>query len=355
MQLRGNIKKILFLSLVLVVSAGLLVLLIAAINKKGHSTCNGAAVTIHSANTSVFLNKQDVLAIIAPGKDNQPKGKPLSSFDLKKIEAALKQNVWVGDAQLFFDNNDILQVTVEERTPVARIFTVNGNSFYIDSAGKRLPLNNRMTIKLPVFSNFPSDKETLYGADSLLLEQVRKMSPFILSSPFWMAQIAQIDITPNRSFEMLPVVGKHIIAFGDGEDYVKKFQRLYLFYRQVAAKAGMDKYSVINVQYDQQVVATRKGPAGKIDSLQAIKNIKKLIEASRQIAADTLSTTVDNNIVANAAPSPTLTILKEQPSNTSSKDSFHHVPTSASPPPLKSRASLPSAKHPKAVMKRKSG
>jgi len=354
MFIQGNVKKILLLSLALVVGAGLLVLLIAAINKKSHSTCNGAAVTIHSANTAVFLNKQEVLAIIAPGKDNQPRGKPLSSFDLKKIEAALKQNVWVGDAQLFFDNNDILQVTVEERTPVARIFTVNGNSFYIDSAGKRLPLNSRMTIKLPVFSNFPSDKETLYGADSLLMEQVRKMSPFILRNPFWMAQIAQIDITPTRSFEMLPVVGKHIIAFGDGENYEKKFQRLYLFYKQVSAKAGMDKYSVINVQYDQQVVATRKGPAGKIDSLQAIKNIKKLIEASRQVSPDTLSTTVDNNIVANAAPSPTLTILKEQPTTTI-RDSFHHVPTSASPPPLKSRASLPSQKHPKAIMKRQSG
>ena len=35
------------------------------------------------------------------------RGKPLASFDLKKMEAAIEQNVWVKDAQLFFDNNGV--------------------------------------------------------------------------------------------------------------------------------------------------------------------------------------------------------------------------------------------------------
>ena len=356
MSFTGKIRKILFLSLALVTGAGLLVLLIAAINKKNHKICNGTEVVIKSTNSDFFLNKQEVLAIIAPDKNNPPKGKLLASFDLKKIEAALKKNVWIKDAQLFFDNNGVLRVTVEERAPVARIFTVNGNSFYIDSSAKRLPLNSRMTIKLPVFSNFPSDKEVLYGADSLLMQQIRHISPFILANPFWMAQIAQIDITPYRTFEMMPVIGKHIIAFGDGEAYEQKFHRLYLFYQQVGAKVGLDKYSIINVQYDKQVVATRKGTAGRIDSLQALKNIKKLIEASKQIPYDTVSTMVDNNFVANAQPEPTLTILKEHQKNTAIKDSFNNVPASANPPSLKSRASLPQPKNkPKAVMKKPNG
>ena len=76
--------------------------------------------------------------IIAPDKNNPPKGKPLASFDLKKIEVSIEQNVWIKDAQVFFDNNGVLRVAVAERTPVARIFTVNGNSFYIDSSGNRL-------------------------------------------------------------------------------------------------------------------------------------------------------------------------------------------------------------------------
>ena len=144
MSFTGKIRKILLLSLALVTGTGLLVLLIAAINKKNHTICNGTEITISGKSSDFFLNSQDVLNIIAPDKNNPPKGKLLASFDLKKIEAALKQNVWIKDAQLFFDNNNVMRVTVEERSPVARIFTVNGNSFYIDSSGKRLPLNSRM-------------------------------------------------------------------------------------------------------------------------------------------------------------------------------------------------------------------
>lgn len=354
MTIKRNIRKLLLLSVVLVAGAGLLVLLIAAINKKNHQHCSGVDIAIHGNGKSQFLNKQEVMNLIAPDKTNTPRGKLLVSFDLKKMEAALKQNVWIRDAQLFFDNNGMLRVSVEERWPVARIFTVNGNSFYIDSSGRRLPLNSRMTIKLPVFSNFPVDTEALHGADSVLMQQVKQLSVFILNDPFWMAQIGQVDITPYRNFEMSPVIGRHIIAFGDGTDYEQKFHRLFLFYQQVGAKVGLDKYSVINVQYDRQVVATRKGIAGKIDSLQALKNIQQLIDASKQLQNDTLSTTVDNNIAANAAPSPTLTILKDHRENAAAKDSLNKVPASTHPTSLKNRAVLPpgKAKQPKAVMKR---
>src|SRR5450432_1858481 len=357
MSIKSNIKKILLLSLGLVVGAGLLLLLIAAINKKNHKNCTGVNITINSKDGELFLNRQDIMNIIVPDKNNAPAGKPLASFDLKKMEAALEQNVWIKDGQLFFDNNGALRVTVEERTPVARIFTVSGNSFYIDSSGKQLPLSGKMTIKLPVYSNFPANKETLYSADSLLMEQIKQLSPFILSHPFWMAQIAQIDITPNRTFEMIPVIGKHTIVFGDGADYEQKFHRLFLFYQQVGAKVGLDKYSVINVAFDKQVVATKKGTTGKIDSLQAIKNIQKLIEASKELPYDTVSTMVDNNIAAYAAPMPTLTILKDNHINTAIKDTLNKVPSSIHPTSLKSRAIEPvqQKRQPKAVMKRSSG
>jgi hypothetical protein len=123
----------------------------------------------------------------------------------------------------------------------------------------------------------------------------------------------------------------------------------------VGAKVGLDKYSIINVQYDKQVVATRNGPAGKIDSLQALKNIQKLIGASKQLPYDTVSTMVDNNIVANAVPVPTLTVLKDHQRNAAIKDSFNNIPASANPTPLKKKAVLPSqkSKQPKAVMKKR--
>jgi cell division protein FtsQ len=356
-----HIKKILLLSLGIVTGAGLLVLLIAAINKKNHKNCNGVEVTINSKNDNLFLNRQDVMAIIAPDKNNPPKGKPLASFDLNKLEILLRQNVWIKDAELYFDNKGMLRVNIGERQPVARIFTVTGNSFYIDSSGKHLPLSEKLSVKLPVYSNFPSDKMVLHGADSLLLQQIKQINRYLLSDSFWTAQIAQIDITPAYTFEMVPVIGRHIIVFGDGNDYEKKFHRLLLFYQQVAAHAGFDKYSMINVQYDNQVVGTRKGTIGKIDSLQALKNIQKLIEASHQLPVDTVSTMVDNNILTNAVSEPPLATLNEKQSNITIANQTPEVPTPSHPSSMKSHPPLPRENKPilthekpkpKAVMKK---
>ena len=341
MSIKSNIRKLLFLALTVVLSGALLVLLIAAISKKNHSYCKGVAVKITGIGNYYFLGRKDVMNIIAPGTENALLRKPLASFDLNRMESLLEHNVWVKDAELFFDNNDILRVNVEEREPIARIFASNGNSFYIDSSGKHLPLNDKMVVKLPVFTNFPTDIPFLHGSDSLLMEQVKAISQYILKDSFWNAQLAQLDINAEKKFEIIPVVGNHVILFGNGEDIIQKFHRLMLFYQQVSSKVGMDKYSFINVQYDKQVTATRKVAAGKIDSLQVLKNIQKLIEASHQLQNDTVSTMVDNNIVVNNKPDSSLTVLTDESHHTARKNSLNAVPTATNLRSMKSHPSVP--------------
>src|SRR5580693_1537733 len=142
---------------------------------------------------------------------------------------------------------------------MARIFTTTGRSFYIDSSGTQLPLAAKLPIKLPVFTSYPYKEIKNQGTDSALLTDIKTVANFILNDSFWMAQIDQIDITSAGTFEMIPVVGNHVIEFGDGTDYKAKFERLFIFYKEVLTKTGFNKYSKINVQYRGQVIGTRKG------------------------------------------------------------------------------------------------
>jgi cell division protein FtsQ len=153
----------------------------------------------------------------------------------------------------------VLQVRVEERVPVARLFTTTGNSFYIDSSGERLPLSDKFSERLPVFTGFPSENDNVKHTDSALVRDIINISNYLAQDSFWMAQISQVDITPDNTFEMIPVVGGHVIDFGDGTDYDKKFRRLLLFYQQVLSKTGMDVYERLNVQYARQVIGVKKG------------------------------------------------------------------------------------------------
>ena len=55
---------------------------------------------------------------------------------------------------------------MQEREPVARVFTVAGSTFYIDDELTQLPLSEKFSARLPVFTNFPSDNKVLAKADS---------------------------------------------------------------------------------------------------------------------------------------------------------------------------------------------
>ncbi|MGC4235473.1 MAG: hypothetical protein QM594_21045, partial [Niabella sp.] len=211
-------------------------------------------------------------------------GQRKSEFNLPLIEDLLEQSAWVYNADLYFDNNAILHANVTERKPLARIFTSLGASFYIDEAGKHIPLSDKISLDLPVFTGYPA-KKIMNSADSVLMQNIIATASFISSDPFWNAQVAQIDINNCGAdcwnLEMIPVVGNHKVDLGDGSDIVSKFHRLYLFYDQVLKRTGFDKYQKIDVQYNGQVIGV-KGNYTKVDSIQLRKNIEHLLQQSRE-------------------------------------------------------------------------
>ncbi len=291
MNTKKIILKILLTAVWLAVGSGLIVLLVAAIGKKNRQNCSDYTIKIKgnqnsfSAGCCAFVDANDVLKLLMTGTAGGIKGQPMNSFQLMKLENLLEQNLWIRDAELYFDNHDVLHVTVKEREPVARIFSKAGNSFYIDNNGVRMPLSEKLSARVPVFTNFP-EKKYLTQKDSALLNDVRKTAQFIINNPFWMAQVAQVDITPQQTFEMVPTIGNHLVKLGNSENIERKFHRLFIFYQQVLSKSGFDKYSVIDVQYTGQVIGTKKGTTtAAIDSIQLRNNVQKLLNMAKQMQA----------------------------------------------------------------------
>jgi len=250
-----------------------LVLLVAAMQKKSAKKCDDVQIEITGATEHVFVDEKDVKEILK--EKGSFTGVAMTSVNLRNIEEALEKDPWIKNAELFFDNKQVLQVSITEREPIARIFTVTGNSFYLDSSGKVLPLSEKLSARVPVFTGFPFGKK-LSKPDSLLLKDVISLSNYIYADSFWNAQIAQIDINGNE-FDMVPVIGNHIIRFGDINDKEKKFKKLFSFYKNVSTRVGFDKYETINLMYEGQIVATRRGAAVPLtDSVSAIQQMETL-------------------------------------------------------------------------------
>jgi cell division protein FtsQ len=259
MGIKKNINRIILVCFWLLAGTGLIVLLIAAVNSRSHQVCDGYDININGNGTGKwFIDKNDIINVLTENKSVSIKNKPIKSFNLGAIEAKLEKESWVKDAELFFDNEGVLKVKVTEREPVARLFTTTGQSFYIDSTGKKLPLSSKLSVKLPVFTSYPYAGKKAGTTEKKLLRDIKDMSLYLSKNPFWMAQVSQIDITPSKEFEIVPTIGNHVIEFGDADDIDQKFHRLLIFYKQVLAKTGMDKYERIKVQFAQQVIGVKK-------------------------------------------------------------------------------------------------
>ena len=281
---KKTIRKILFVSMWMVIGGGMLVLLIAAMGKQKKNTCKDYSITIKGNEAKdFFLTETDVVKLLKAATKGNIKGQSKASFNLQQMENLLEENVWIKDAQLYFDNKEVLHVSVVERKPVARIFTQTGKTFYIDENEQGIPVSENMTIKVPVFTGVP-DKENRAKKDSLLIHDIRTTAQFINGNPFWTSQVAQIDVAASNAdgsleFEMVPVIGNHIVKLGDGENVEQKFNRLFIFYKQVLARSGFDKYKTIDVRFEGQVVGG-KSENPKVDSVQLRKNVENLLQQS---------------------------------------------------------------------------
>ena len=251
------------------------VLLVAAMKAKDSKACSSVEISIEGATKNMFIKKADVVDVLNEGGIYA--GKTLDAINLKATEEQLEKNAWIKGAELFFDNHQVLHINITEREPIARVFTQNGNSFYIDSTAMRLPLTENATARLIVFTSFPSDKKILSKPDSLVLDDVKHIALYINADSFINAQTAQVNITPQRTYEITPVVGSQVIRIGNADSLNEKFTKLIAFYKQVFSKTGFERYSVIDVQYEGQVVAVRKGKGYSMpsDTAKAMQQLKQ--------------------------------------------------------------------------------
>lgn len=293
---RYSIKSILLTIAWIIIGCGTTVLLVAGMREKDAGKCKAVEIEISGVKDNWFVDKTDVLNTIMQIANGDPKGKSIGSFNLKAMETTLEKSTWIKAAELFFDNNNVLRVNILEREPIARIFTTSGTTFYIDSSIKILPLSEKFSARLPVFTSFPSDKAVLSSADSNLLRSICRLSMAIQADSFRTALIDQVDITPERNFEMIPKIGNQVIVFGDAADAEKKFDKLEKFYRIVMSKVGWSKYGSINVQYKNQVVAKLRGAEEKTsDSLRTLQIMQLMADQAERRSQDSVAALLPDN------------------------------------------------------------
>jgi cell division protein FtsQ len=101
---------------------------------------------------------------------------------------------------------------------------------------------------------------------------VSHLAKALMNDEFWKNQVVQHNVLRDRGVELVPRVGNHIIYIGQlpetkyvnerkklVTDYVnKKMDRLKKFYIYGLSQAGWNKYSYINVEFDNQIICKKR-------------------------------------------------------------------------------------------------
>jgi cell division protein FtsQ len=225
-----------------------------------------------------MLDEMEIISTLWPDqKKGFPQGEKLVSVNLYALERQLEKNPWIFSADMFFDQHHVLHINVQQRTPVARLFTPAGSSVYMDENFTVLPVKMNDAISLPVFTNFYINPAGANAQDSLVLQRITGLAQYMLADPFWMAQIEQVNINADHGFELVTQVGDQAIRLGNRSDWAAMLDKLKMVYRRISDENGWTKYATIDLQFKDQVVCIKGNglyhvpdSTAEMDSLNAV-------------------------------------------------------------------------------------
>lgn len=241
-------KRILFTILLLMISVYLVIAVTAFNHKPSDVICQNVELIISDSLHADFVTIGEVKSILNKQKLN-PSGKLLASVSTDTLEKILNTHPLIDQVECFKTPNGKVCVEVAQRIPIMRVISSNGESYYIDNKGIPMPQNTKCTAHLPV--------ATGKIEKSFAMRELHDFALFLQQNTFWDAQIEQIHVLNDNSVELVPRVGNHIIYLGKLTNVESKLERVKLFYKKALNQVGWNKYSRINVEFENQIVCTR--------------------------------------------------------------------------------------------------
>lgn len=237
---------------VVLIDIALVVYLVLSITVLNHpdeqySVCNEVKIDIKEGEVQGFLNPDEIKAQLQHAK-LYPLGNPMDQINSRLIEEALLQNPFVEKAQCYKTQSGSIHITLTQRLPVIHVKADNGDDYYVDTHGNVMP-NTLLASNLVVVTG----QVTKPYAKKVLT----KVGNFLIRNKLWFHQVEQLNVLSDGSVEMVPRVGNHVIYLGKPVNLSQKLDRLEKFYRYGLSKAGWNKYSYINLEFDNQIICKK--------------------------------------------------------------------------------------------------
>ena len=252
--------KALFKVLGAILLTGGLVVLMGFVHKKQAKVmCKSMEIVIPG--DKFLITKEEIKDLVSMA-DSSILWYPISYARLRSLEKTIRESPYVKDASVYTDVNGVLKIEIAQREPLVRIINEHSIHFYVDASGHKMPLSANYTPRVLVVSGHIPESSRV-GGDTLetrVAGDILTLARFINKDEFWKAQIGQVYVNSEKEMELIPRVGDHRILIGTVANLEEKLEKLLIFYRKAMPRVGWDTYKVINLKYENQIVATRRKP-----------------------------------------------------------------------------------------------
>ncbi len=241
------LKTILKLLLLVVLSTYLGFTFFHLSKRKGNGACTTVKLAIEDSLHAGFITEKEAIKMLKTA-NLYPLGAMMDTINSAKIEEHLEKSPYIKDVVCYKSPSGRINIIVNQRVPVLRVIANNGENYYIDESGFTMTPGKYIADQLIATGNI--DKQ--FSQKYLL-----KIGQQIKEHKFWKNQIEQINITDDKKVEMIPRVGNQLIYLGSPIHVDKKLDNLETFYKKVMHTVGWNKYSKINLEFENQIICTK--------------------------------------------------------------------------------------------------
>ncbi|MFA6872672.1 MAG: cell division protein FtsQ/DivIB [Bacteroidaceae bacterium] len=243
------VKKILILLFILLLGSYLLFAMSSLSESPRQAICKGVEVTLMENQEKGFIKAKDIENILKARK-LFPIGKEIRLVNTRQLEQILNQHPLIEHSECYKTSDQKIVIQIYQRIPILRVISDTGEEYYIDTKGALINSQGENEAYLPIVTGAINKKV----AGKVFLP----IGLFLRDDPYWANKIEQIHLTPQGELEAAPSEGEFLIYMGPPSHFKEKLERLRKFYDRALNKIGWDKYSRINIEYNNQIICTKK-------------------------------------------------------------------------------------------------
>ena len=241
------LKKIAIIFATIVATAYLIFVLFFLNILPAEAKCRGVEIVISDNDLQALSVESIEKQLKQKGLD--PKGKEMDKIVSEEIEKMLLESSIIKECQCFKTHKNLIGIHIICKQPIIHIYDHTGSEYYLDN-NATIIRSVQNAIYLPIASGEIKSEETR--------KSLVKIALFLQEERFWREQIEQIHVTPKQEIILVPRIGNHLIELGKADNLEKKLTKLKEFYKEGLSKVGWNKYNRINIEFDKQVICTKK-------------------------------------------------------------------------------------------------